>query len=121
MKTTETNLQKRTIKKHIKMKTKRINHKMFLDFLQKEISKKYKIKKYKKINNGFYFFYGFDGFEVGELEFISENKKYFFTIYLRGAHNIEFDFLHQKVIDYINKLELGKKIIIDTETKITII
>ena len=55
-----------------------------------------------------------------QLEFIPQSKNYFFTIYLRGL-KIEADNMHEEVLKFLRKLELNRNIVLDTETKISIV
>ena len=55
-----------------------------------------------------------------QLEFIPASKKYFFTIYLRGLKS-EADNIHEEIYNYLQKLELNRNIILDTETKTSLI
>jgi hypothetical protein len=50
-----------------------------------------------------------------QLEFIPQSKKYFFTIYLRGLKS-EADNIHNEVLIYLQKLDLKRNIILNTET-----
>ena len=55
-----------------------------------------------------------------QIEFIPASKKYFFTIYLRGLKT-EADNMHDEIYNYLQKLELNRNIVLDTETRTSII
>lgn len=55
-----------------------------------------------------------------QLEFIPQSKKYFYTIYLRGLKS-EADKIHDKILNFLRKLELKRNIVLDTETKTSIV
>ena len=55
-----------------------------------------------------------------QLEFIPASKKYLFTIYLR-ALTTEAATTHAAIHNYLQKLELNRNIILDTETKTSLI
>jgi hypothetical protein len=53
-----------------------------------------------------------------QIEFIGATKKYFYTLYVRGILQ-EMDYLHDDIVNYVKSLNLGKNIIVDTETRVT--
>ena len=55
-----------------------------------------------------------------QLEFIPQSKKYFYTIYLRGL-KYEADKIHDEILNFLRKLELKRNIVLDTETKTSIV
>ncbi len=55
-----------------------------------------------------------------QLEFIPQSKKYFFTIYLRGLKT-EADNMHDEIYNFLQKLQLNRNIVLDTETKTSLI
>ena len=55
-----------------------------------------------------------------QLEFIPQSKKYFYTIYLRGLKS-EADKIHDEILNFLRKLELKRNIVLDTETKTSIV
>lgn len=55
-----------------------------------------------------------------QLEFIPQSKKYFYTIYLRGLKS-EADKIHDEILNFLRKLELKRNIVLDTETKKSIV
>ena len=100
------------------MKTKRINRKDFLEFLLKETGLK-TIKQQSFTGKNIYYLAD-ENTEQIQIEFIPKSKKYFFTILIRGIEK-KADFLHDKAKAYIRELNTGRDIIIDTETKTTLI
>ena len=54
------------------------------------------------------------------LEFIPQSKKYFFTIYLRGLKT-EADNMHDEIYNFLQKLELNRNIVLDTESRTSLI
>jgi len=58
--------------------------------------------------------------EKFQVEFISQTKKYFFTLLIRGTEK-ESDFMHPQIVKYLKSKNLGRNIIIDTEQKTTLI
>lgn len=55
-----------------------------------------------------------------QLEFIPQSKKYFFTIYLRGLKT-EADNMHDEIYNFLQKLELNRNIVLDTESRTSLI
>ena len=55
-----------------------------------------------------------------QLEFIAQSKKYFFTIYLRGLKT-EADNMHDEIYNFLQKLELNRNIVLDTESRTSLI
>ena len=55
-----------------------------------------------------------------QLEFIPQSKNYFFTIYLRGLKS-EADNMHEEILNFLRKLELNRNIVLDTETKTSVV
>ena len=55
-----------------------------------------------------------------QLQFIPASSKYFFTIYLRGLKS-EADNMHDEIYNFLQKLELNRNIILDTETRVSLI
>lgn len=55
-----------------------------------------------------------------QIQFIPQSKKYFFTIYLRGLKS-EADNMHEEIYNFLQKLDLNRNIVLDTESKTSLI
>ena len=55
-----------------------------------------------------------------QIEFISQSKRYFYTILLRGLKS-EADNMHKELNIFLKSLDLQRNIILDTETQQTLI
>jgi len=55
-----------------------------------------------------------------QIEFIPQNTRGFFTIYLRGLKS-EADNMHEELYIFLQSLELNRNIFLDTETKQSLI
>lgn len=101
------------------MKTKKINRIDLVNFIKSIQGIKNSFQE-NLCGNNFYFI-GDDKNEPDfQLEFIPQSKKYFFTIYLRGLKS-EADNMHDEIFNYLKKLDLGRNICLDTESRISII
>ena len=58
--------------------------------------------------------------EKYQVEFISQTRKYFFTLLIRGMQ-AESDFLHKRVVDFLRSKKLQRNIIVDTESISTMV
>jgi hypothetical protein len=57
-----------------------------------------------------------------QLEFIPQSNKYFFTIYIRGLQTEDgADPIHEEVLNYLKKLELGRNIVLSTDSQNSIV
>lgn len=67
------------------------------------------------------FFIGNDKDEPDyQIQFIPATKKYFYTIYLRGLKT-EADNIREEIYNFLQKLELNRNIVLDTESKTSLI
>ncbi len=97
------------------MKAKKLNRLSLINFI-KSIQG---IKESQEVNGMYYL--GNDKKEPDfQMQFIPQSKKYFFTIYLRGLKS-EADNMHDEIYNFLQKLELNRNIILDTETKTSLI
>lgn len=101
------------------MKTKKLNRLQIIDF----------IKSIQGIKESYQeAFLGKNIYLIGndknepdfQIEFIPQTQKYFFTIYLRGLKS-EADNMHDEIYNFLQKLELNRNIILDTESKVSLI
>jgi hypothetical protein len=107
------------------MKNKKINRIKFLEFLLKETSSK-KIAQNSLSGKNIYFLMDkkvgdTNLTETFQVEFIAQTKKYFFTILIRGFYKEVEEDLRKKAEDYLRGLALGRNVILDTESKQTLI
>lgn len=99
---------------------KKLSRIKFLEFLLKHTGLK-KTKQTSFTGNNIYFLTD-ENLEVEhfQVEFISQNRHYFYTILIRGITK-QADFLHDTCKEYLQNLKLDKNITLDTETKVTLI
>lgn len=101
------------------MKTKKINRIELINFIKSIQGIKHSFQE-NFLGRNFYLI-GNDKDEPDfQLEFIPQSKKYFFTIYLRGLKS-EADNMHDEILNYLKKLELNRNVILDTESRVSII
>ena len=101
------------------MKTKKINRVKLIEFIKKNQGLKYSFQSNLSCRN--LYFIGNDKENPDfQIEFISQTKKYFYTVYIRGIKN-NADCLHGAVCNYLKKLNLNRNIIVDTELKVTLV
>ena len=101
------------------MKNKNLNRMQVIDFIKKIQGIKESFQENLTGKN--IYFLGNDKNEPDfQIEFIPASKKYFFTIYLRGLKS-EADNMHEEIYNYLQKLELNRNIVLDTETKTSLI
>ena len=103
---------------------KTINRKKFLEFLIKE-TKTIKASQQSFTGKNIYFLIDKDKddgalIEHFQVEFIGATKWHLYTILIRGIYQ-NACFLHDKAVQYIKSLDLGRDVIIDTEYKQTIV
>lgn len=55
-----------------------------------------------------------------QIEFIPQSTRYFFTILVRGLKK-ETDYLHDDMVEYLRCLNLGRNIILDTESRSSLV
>ena len=55
-----------------------------------------------------------------QVEFIPQSQKYFFTILVRGL-KVEADNMHEEIYNFLNNLQLNRNLILDTESKQSLI
>jgi hypothetical protein len=97
------------------MKPKKLNRLNLINFI-KGIQG---IKESHKANGMYYI--GNDKDEPDfQMQFIPQTNKYFFTIYLRGLKS-EADNMHEEIYNFLQKLELNRNIVLDTESKTSLI
>ena len=101
------------------MKNKNLNRMQVIEFIKKIQGIKESFQENLTGKN--IYFLGNDKNEPDfQIEFIPSSKKYFFTIYLRGLKS-EADNMHEEIYNYLQKLELNRNIVLDTETKTSLI
>jgi len=101
------------------MKNKNLNRMQVIEFIKKIQGIKESFQENLTGKN--IYFLGNDKNEPDfQIEFIPASKKYFFTIYLRGLKS-EADNMHEEIYNYLQKLELNRNIVLDTETKTSLI
>jgi hypothetical protein len=102
-------------------KQKRINRLELVDFIRKIQGLKFYFQEGLTGKN--FYFIGNDKDEpYYQMEFIPQSRMYFFTIYLRGLQTEGgADTIHDEVVNYLKKLDLERNIILDTETRQTLI
>lgn len=101
------------------MKSKKLNRMQLIDF----------VKKIQGIKESFQTsFTGKNIYLLGndkddpdfQIEFIPQTQKYFFTVLVRGLKS-EADNMHDEIYNFLQKLELNRNIILDTESRVSLI
>lgn len=101
------------------MKAKKLNRMQLIDF----------VKKIQGIKESFQTsFTGKNIYLLGndkdepdfQIEFIPQTQKYFFTVLVRGLKS-EADNMHDEIYNFLQKLELNRNIILDTESRVSLI
>ncbi len=115
----KTNQGIRNFKKLNIMKNKNLNRMQVIEFIKKIQGIKESFQENLTGKN--IYFLGNDKNEPDfQIEFIPASKKYFFTIYLRGL-KCKADNMHEEIYNYLQKLELNRNSVLDTETKTSLI
>jgi len=101
---------------------KKINRKKLIEFLKEKTNLQHTSQQ-SFCGKNMFFLDSVSGTETNnefQLEFIPQNDRYFFTIYLRGIRG-RADHLHEELAAYVRGLNLGRNVIVDTETISTLI
>lgn len=102
-------------------KQKRINRLKLVEFIRKIQGLKFSFQE--RLTGKNIYFIGNDKDEpYFQMEFTPQSRMYFYTIYIRGLQTEDgADTIHDEVVNYLQKLDIGRNIILDTETRQTII
>lgn len=101
------------------MKAKNLNRMQLIDF----------VKKIQGIKESFQTsFTGKNIYLLGnnkndpdfQIEFIPQTQKYFFTVLVRGLKS-EADNMQDEIYNFLQKLELNRNILLDTESRVSLI